>query len=70
MRRTVPVPIPSNLATFQDTRAISKLLSHLPFGRAVYLRPAELHALSNRALEACFDSLANHRPLKFGKRAR
>src|SRR5262249_41795261 len=46
-----------------------KLLSHLPLGRAAYLRPAELHALSNRSLEAGFDSLANHRPLKLSERA-
>src|SRR5262249_46296425 len=34
---------------------LSKLLSHLPFGRAVYLRPGELHALRNSALQTCFD---------------
>src|SRR5262249_44548156 len=50
--------------------ALRKLLSHLPFRRTVYFRPAELHALSNRALEAGFDSLANHRPLKLSERAR
>jgi hypothetical protein len=47
MRWTVPVPIPSE-----------KLLPHLAFGRAVYLRPAEFHALGDSALEAGFDSLA------------
>src|SRR5262249_42658558 len=31
------------------------LLSHLPLGRAVDLRPAELHALRNSALQTCFD---------------
>jgi hypothetical protein len=47
----------------QNTHALSKLLPHLAFGRAVDLRPAELHALSDGALETCFDSLANHGPL-------
>ena len=65
MRCTVPVPIPSDLATFK----IPKLLSHLAFGRAVYLRPAELHALGNSALEARFDALANQRPLELSERA-
>jgi hypothetical protein len=32
-----------------------------PFRRTVYLRSAELHALSNRALEAGFDSFAKKR---------
>ena len=31
---------------------------------AVYLRPAELHALGDGALETCFDPVADHRPLK------
>jgi len=44
----------------QDADALRKLLSHLAFGRAVYLRPAEPHALGDGALETCFDSLANH----------
>jgi len=41
----------------------------LPLGRAVDLRPAELHALSNRSLEAGFGSLANHCALKLSERA-
>jgi hypothetical protein len=49
MRCTVPVPIPSDLATFKDTNALRKLLPHLPLGRAVYLRPPELHGLGNGA---------------------
>src|SRR5262249_18828370 len=36
-----------------------RLLSHLPLGRAVYLRPAELHALRNSALQTCFDPSIN-----------
>jgi hypothetical protein len=59
----VPVPIPSDL-----TQALRKLLSHLPFCRAVYLRTAELHALGNRSLEAGFDSLANYCALKLSER--
>ena len=43
--------------------------SHLAFGRAVYLRPAELHALGDGALEARFNSLPNLGPLKFSKGA-
>ena len=54
MRWTVPVPIPSDLATFKIP-TLRKLLSRLAFSRAVYLRPTELHALGNGALEPCFD---------------
>ena len=36
-------------------------------GRAVDLRSAELHALSDGALETCFDPLADYRPLKLSK---
>ena len=61
MRWTVPVPIPSDLATFniptpflQHTDTLRKLLSHLPFRRAVYLRPVELHGLGDGALETYF----------------
>jgi len=53
----------------QDTHTLRKLPSHLPFGRAVYLRPAELHALGDGALETCLYPLANHRPLEFRKGA-
>src|SRR5262245_26964859 len=35
----------------QDSHALRKLLSHLPFGRAIYLRPAELHALGDGAAD-------------------
>jgi hypothetical protein len=45
------------------------LLSNLPFRRTVYLRPAELHALGDGALETCLYPLANHRPLEFSKGA-
>src|SRR4029077_11514372 len=62
-------PDSKRLGHLQDTLTPRKLLSHLAFGRSVYLRAAELHALSDGALEACFDPLANHRPLKFGKGA-
>jgi hypothetical protein len=66
MRWAVPVPMPSDL---QDAYTFRKLLSHLPLGRAVDLRPAQLHALSNRSLEAGFDSLADHRPLQLSEGA-
>src|SRR5215813_15398959 len=62
-------PDAERLGNLQDTHALRKLLSNLPFHRTVYLRPAELHALSNRALEAGFDSLANHCALKLSERA-
>src|SRR5262249_21071218 len=53
----------------QDTDALRKLLSHPPLGRAVDVRSSELHALSGGALEARFDSLANHCALKLSERA-
>ena len=62
-------PYSERLGQLQDTHTLRKLLSHLPFGHTVYLRPAELHALGDRALEARFYSLANHRPLEFSKGA-
>src|SRR5262245_51821801 len=62
-------PDAERLGNLQDTHALRKLLSNLPFYRTVYLRPAELHALSNRALEAGFDPLANHCALKLSERA-
>ena len=46
MRCTVPVPI---LGHLQDADTLRKLPSHLPLGRAVDLRSAELHALSDGA---------------------
>ena len=42
---------PLRQATFARADTLRKLLSHLPFCRTVYLGPAELHALSNRALK-------------------
>src|SRR6516165_5730567 len=62
-------PDPERLGNLQDTHALRKLPSHLPLGRAVYLRPAELHALGDSALEARFDALADHRPLELSERA-
>src|SRR5262249_60108648 len=52
MRCTVPVPMPSAFAASKMPTPLRKILSHLPLGLAVDLRPAELHALSNRSLEA------------------
>src|SRR5262249_37561558 len=62
-------PDPERPGHLQDAHAFRKLVSDLAFGRAVYLRPAELHALSDGALEACFDPLANHCALKLSKGA-
>src|SRR5262245_4942396 len=62
-------PDAERLGNLQDTHALRKLLSHLPFGHAVYLRPAELYALSDGALEAGFDALADHCALKLSERA-
>src|SRR6476661_8893073 len=64
-----PSPDAERLGNLQDTHALRKLLSNLTFRRTVYLRPAELHPLSNRALEAGFDALANHCALKLSERA-
>src|SRR5262245_47953663 len=36
-------PDPERLGHPQDTNTLRKVLSHLAFGRAVYLRPAELY---------------------------
>jgi len=49
-------PDPEGLGHPQDTNTLRTLLPHFPFGRAVYLRPTELHALGK-------GSLANHAPL-------
>src|SRR5262245_62346646 len=62
-------PDPEGLGHLQDTYSLRKPLSHLPLGGAVYLRPAELHALGDGALEACVDALTDHRPLKLSKGA-
>jgi len=39
-------PDPERPRHLQDIYTLRKLRSHLPFGRAVYLRPAELYALT------------------------
>src|SRR5262245_11447124 len=62
-------PDAERLRALQNAHTLRKLLSHLPFGRAIYLRPAEFHALRYRALETCFDSWADHRPLELRKGA-
>jgi len=62
-------PEPERPRHLQDAHAFRKLLSHLPFGRAIYLRSAELHALGDGALETCFDPLSDHGPLKFSEGA-
>jgi hypothetical protein len=60
---------PERPGDLQDTHTLRKLLSHLPLGGGVNLRPAELHALGDGALETCFDSLTNHCALKLSERA-
>src|SRR5215831_9200502 len=62
-------PDPERPLHLQDAHALRKLMSNLPFGRTIYLRPAQLHALGNGALEARFDALANHRPLELSEGA-
>src|SRR5262249_30311061 len=62
-------PNAKGLGQPQDTHTLGKLLSHLSLGRPVDLRPAELHALGDRSLEAGFDSLADHCALKLSERA-
>src|SRR5215475_9558093 len=62
-------PDPERLGDLQHTHALCKLLSHLAFGRAVYLGPTEFHTLGDGALEACFYSLSDHGPLELSKRA-
>jgi hypothetical protein len=37
-----------------DIHTFRKLPSHLPFGHAVYLRPAELHAWATARLRPAF----------------
>src|SRR6516225_7601153 len=61
-------PDPEGLGYLQHTHPFRKPLSHLAFGRAVYLRPTEFHTLGDGALEACFYSLSDHRRLKLSKR--
>src|SRR5262249_32778516 len=63
-------PDPERPRHLQDAHALRKLFSHLPFGRTIYLGTAEFHALRYRALETCFDPLADHRPLKLSKGVR
>jgi hypothetical protein len=56
MRCTVPVPMPSDLATFK-----------IPTPFASCFRTFRSVALSTVGRPSFFYSLANHRPLKFGK---
>jgi hypothetical protein len=60
-------PEAQELGGFQDPRSLRKLPSHLPFGRAVYLRPTKPHALGNGSLEPGLDPLPNHRALELSK---
>jgi hypothetical protein len=69
MRWTVPVPMPSDFATFRIPMPFASCFRALRSVVLSNLRPTELHTLGVGALEACFDSLANHGPLKFSKRA-
>src|SRR6266576_4324212 len=60
-------PEAQELGGFQDPRSLRKLPSHLPFGRAVYLRPTKPHALGDGSLESGLDPLPNHRALELSK---
>jgi hypothetical protein len=60
-------PEAQELGGSQDPYSLRKLPSQLPFSRAVYLRPPELHALSNSSLESGLDPLPNHRALELSK---
>jgi hypothetical protein len=53
------------LATFK----IPVPFASCTFGRAVYLRSAELHALGDGALETRFHALSDHAAFEFCKRA-
>ena len=50
-----------------DPHSPRKLPSHLPFDRAVYLRPTRPHALGDGSLESGLDPLPNHRALELSK---
>src|SRR4051812_36456233 len=60
-------PEAQELGGFQDPRSLCKLSSHLPLGRAVYLRPTKPHALGDGSLEPGLDPLPNHRALELSK---
>src|SRR5262249_1855175 len=62
-------PDPKGLGYPQHPHALCKLLSHLAFGLAVYLRPTEFHTLCDGVLVARFYSLSDHRPLEPSNRA-
>ena len=51
-------PDAERLGHLQDTNTLRKLLPHSPFGRAVNLRPTELHALCDGALFSVCPPLA------------
>ena len=66
MRWTVPVPIPRHSATLK--MPTPSQAASAPYVRSNCLSSADRASRpGNGALEACFDSLANHAPLKFGK---
>jgi hypothetical protein len=60
-------PTPFYERDASDPCSLFKLSSHLPFGRAVYLRPTKPHALGDGSLEPGFDPLPNHRALELSK---
>jgi hypothetical protein len=55
----VPVPMPNDLATFKIPTPFASSLWHLPFGHAVFLRPAELHALATARSAGCAELSRN-----------
>jgi hypothetical protein len=54
MRCTVPVPMPSDLATFKIPKPFASSLRTFRFGHASYLRAAELYPLCYSAFEPAF----------------
>ena len=69
MRWTVPVPIPSDLASFKIPTPFASCFRTFRSMRDVYLRSAEIHALGLGALETCFYSSSDQAPLKLSKGA-
>src|SRR5262249_338234 len=67
MRCTVPVPMPSDLATLKiPTPFASCCRTFRSVALSIFGRP---NALGDGALETCLYPLANHRPLEFSKGA-
>ena len=69
MRWTVPLPMPSDLATFKmPTPFASCFRTFRSVAPSIFGRPS-FTPWGDGALEPCFDPLADHRPLKLSKGA-